>query len=95
MIERKYFPGRKFVYLLTLNRPEQQASLAFLTQNGMTFSDIECLLKETAHTLYPVVVTREHPYVVGQIQRRDLQVVLSTSFVNQMRFANIRLESII
>lgn len=81
MIERKCFPERNFVDFLTLNRPEQQASLAFLTQNGMTFSDVESLLKETTHTCYPVVVTREHPYVVGQIQRRDLQVILSTSFI--------------
>ncbi|CAF1152909.1 unnamed protein product [Adineta ricciae] len=69
-------------------RPEQQASLAFLTQNGMTFSDIECLLKETSHTLYPVVVTREHPYVVGQIQRRDLQVVLRSQKMHRYRLSS-------
>ncbi|CAF0969969.1 unnamed protein product [Adineta ricciae] len=69
-------------------RPEQQTSLAFLTQNGMTFSDIESLLKETTHTLYPVVVTREHPYVVGQIQRRDLQVVLRSQKMHRYRLSS-------
>jgi hypothetical protein len=43
----------------------------------MTFLDVENLLKKTAHTSYPVVVTREQPYIVGQVQRRDLQIVLS------------------
>jgi hypothetical protein len=60
-----------------LNRPEQRSSLAFLTQSGMTFLDVEKLLKETTHTSYPVVVTRAQPYIVGQVQRRDLQIVLS------------------
>jgi len=63
---------KKFLF-----RPEQASSLAYLTQNGMTFLEVENLLKETTHTLYPVVVSREHPYIVGQIQRRDLQIVLS------------------
>ena len=36
----------------------------------MTFPEVENLLKETTHTSYPVVVSREHPYIVGQVQRR-------------------------
>lgn len=59
------------------SRPEQSGLLAYLTQNGMTFVEVENLLKETTHTCYPVVVSREHPYIVGQVQRRDLQTVLS------------------
>lgn len=43
----------------------------------MTFAEVENLLKETTHTCYPVVISREHPYIVGQVQRRDLQTVLS------------------
>jgi hypothetical protein len=59
-----------------LFRPKEASSLAYLTQNGMTFVEIENLLKETTHALYPVVVTRDQPYIVGQVQRRDLQVFL-------------------
>lgn len=51
--------------------------MAYLSQNGMTFAEVEHLLKETTHTSYPVVVARDQPYIVGQIQRRDLQIVLS------------------
>lgn len=58
-------------------RPEQPGLLAYLTRNGMTFAEVESLLKETTHTCYPVVVSREQPYIVGQVQRRDLQTVLS------------------
>jgi hypothetical protein len=43
----------------------------------MTFVEVENLLKETTHTSYPVVVSREQPYMVGQVLRRDLQIVLS------------------
>ena len=43
----------------------------------MTFLEVENLLKETTHTSYPVVVSRDQPYIVGQVQRRDLQIVLS------------------
>ncbi len=60
-----------------LFRPEQHSSLAYLTQNGMTFLEVEDLLKETTHTTYPVVVSRDQPYIVGQVLRRDLQIVLS------------------
>lgn len=45
----------------------------------MTFADVEHILKDTTHSTYPVVVSREQPYVVGQVLRRDLQIVLSTS----------------
>lgn len=51
----------------------------------MTFLEVENLLKETTHALYPVVVTREQPYIVGQVQRRDLQIVLS--MFNAMKIA--------
>ena len=40
---------------------------------------MENLLKETTHTTYPVVVSREQLYVVGQVLRRDLLVVLRMS----------------
>ena len=58
-------------------------------QNGMTFSEVDHILKETTHTSYPVVISRDQPYIVGQIQRRDLQIVLSTSRVSPLRFENI------
>ena len=64
---------------LFLGRPEQPALLAFLTQSGMNFSEVDHLLKETTHTSYPVVVSRDQPYIVGQVQRRDLLIVLRTS----------------
>lgn len=43
----------------------------------MNFMEVESLLKHTTHSTYPVVVSREQPYLVGQIQRRDLQIALS------------------
>lgn len=67
------FPSK----IIDFSRPEQPGTLAYLTQNGMTFAEVENLLKETTHTSYPVVVTREQPYIVGQVLRRDLQIVLS------------------
>jgi len=51
----------------------------------MTFLEVENLLKETTHTLYPVVVTREQPYIVGQVQRRDLQIVLKSQKMQRFR----------
>ncbi len=62
---------------IDFSRPDQPGTLAYLTQNGMTFVEVENLLKETTHTSYPVVVSREQPYMVGQVLRRDLQIVLS------------------
>ncbi|CAF0877716.1 unnamed protein product [Didymodactylos carnosus] len=59
-------------------RPEQSSSLAYLTQNGMTFSEVDSILKHTTHTSYPVVVSKDQPYIVGQIQRRDLQILLKS-----------------
>jgi hypothetical protein len=71
LIEKFYF-----IFLNSI-RPEQPSLLAYLSQNGMTFLEVENLLKETTHTSYPVVVSRDQPYIVGQVQRRDLQIVLS------------------
>ncbi|CAF0990951.1 unnamed protein product [Rotaria sp. Silwood1] len=68
-------------------RPEQSLSLAYLTQNGMTFIEVENLLKETTHTSYPVVVSREQPYLVGQIQRRDLQIALKSQKMQRFRLS--------
>lgn len=58
----------------------------------MTFLEVENILKETTHTSYPVVVSREQPYLVGQIQRRDLQIALSMySYQKQCKLLNIRM----
>jgi hypothetical protein len=62
---------------INFSRPEQPEALAYLTQSGTTFIEVENLLKETTHTSYPVVVSRDQPYIVGQILRRDLQILLS------------------
>jgi len=54
----------------------------------MTFIEIENLLKETTHALYPVVVTRDQPYIVGQVQRRDLQVFLRSQRMQRFRLSS-------
>lgn len=79
------FSNESFFFFVYEFRPDQGGSLAYLTKTGMTFLEVENLLKETTHALYPVVVTREQPYIVGQVQRRDLQIVLS--MFNQMKIA--------
>jgi len=68
-------------------RPEQPSLLAYLTQSGMTFLELDHLLKETTHTSYPVVVSREQPYVVGQVQRRHLQMVLKSQKMQRYRLS--------
>ena len=76
----------KFSYFSTITRtnfsilfrPDQPGSVVFLTQSSMTFAEVDHLLRETTHTSYPVVISREQPYIVGQVQRRDLLIVLST-----------------
>ena len=42
----------------------------------MSVDDIETLLKETEHNGYPVVVSRESPYLVGFVLRRDLNLAI-------------------
>lgn len=51
--------------------------LSVLTQEGMTLSEIEQMLKETSFTGYPVVVSRESQYLVGYVLRRDLQIAIA------------------
>jgi chloride channel 3/4/5 len=50
--------------------------LSALTQEGMTLSEIEILLKDTTYTGYPVVISRESQYLVGYVLRRDLQIAI-------------------
>ena len=46
------------------------------TQEGMTLTEVEQILKETTYTGYPVVVSRESQYLVGYLLRRDIQIAL-------------------
>ncbi len=56
-------------------RPNEDP-LSVITQDGMTMLDIEHLLKETTHSGYPVVVSRESQYLVGYVLRRDLKIAI-------------------
>lgn len=51
-------------------------TLSVITQDSMTVDDVDQLLKETEHNGYPVVVSRESPYLVGFVLRRDLNLAI-------------------
>ena len=53
--------------------------LSVFTQEGMSLNEIELILKETTHTGYPVVVSKESQYLVGYVLRRDIQIAICTS----------------
>ena len=50
--------------------------LSVFTQEGMNLNEIELILKETTHTGYPVVVSKESQYLVGYVLRRDIQIAI-------------------
>ena len=54
-------------------------ALAVLTQNSMTVSDVEALLKSSSHNGYPVIVSEESQYLVGFVLRKDLIIALSSA----------------
>lgn len=51
-------------------------SLSYVIQEGMTITDIDRLVRLHPHSFYPVVASRDFPCIVGQVQRRDLLLVL-------------------
>lgn len=52
--------------------------LACLIQDGMTISDIDRLVRTHPHSIYPVIISKDFPCIVGQVQRRDILVVLKS-----------------
>jgi chloride channel 3/4/5 len=57
--------------------------LSVFTQEGMNLNEVELILKETTHTGYPVVVSKESQYLVGYVLRRDIQIAIRM-FVNMI-----------
>ena len=56
--------------------------LSVLTQEGMTLSEVEKILKSATYTGYPVVVSHESQYLVGYVLRRDIQIAIATQKKN-------------
>ncbi len=57
--------------------------LSVFTQEGMNLNEVELILKETTHTGYPVVVSKESQYLVGYVLRREIQIAIRM-FVNMI-----------
>ncbi|XP_014783628.1 H(+)/Cl(-) exchange transporter 5 isoform X2 [Octopus bimaculoides] len=53
--------------------------LCVITQDSMTVEEIECVLRETEHNGFPVVVSRESQYLVGFVLRRDLNIAITNA----------------
>lgn len=53
--------------------------LCVITQDSMTVEEIECILRETEHNGFPVVVSRESQYLVGFVLRRDLNIAITNA----------------
>lgn len=47
-----------------------------LTEDSMTVSEVESLMKRTDHNGFPVVVSQESQYLVGYVLKRDLMLAL-------------------
>ncbi|GIX73396.1 hypothetical protein CEXT_187901 [Caerostris extrusa] len=43
-----------------------------LSQRGMTLQDIEKTLKRTSHNGFPITISKDIPYLIGFVLRRDL-----------------------
>lgn len=52
--------------------------LICIVQDGMTIYQIDKLIRQHPHSIYPVVLSTDFPCIVGQIQRRDLLAVLKS-----------------
>ncbi|CAF1586309.1 unnamed protein product, partial [Adineta ricciae] len=60
------------------NRSGENPPLACIYQDGMTIAQIDALVRHQPHSVYPVVISADFPCIVGQVQRRDLLVVLKS-----------------
>lgn len=60
------------------NRSGQNLPLACIIQDGMTISQIDSIVRNHPHSVYPVVISEDFPCIVGQIQRRDILAVLQS-----------------
>ncbi|XP_071445832.1 H(+)/Cl(-) exchange transporter 5 isoform X3 [Hetaerina americana] len=60
-------------------QPKQNERLSVITQDSMTLSDVESLLKDTEHNGFPVVVSRQSQYLVGFVLRRDLNLAIANA----------------
>lgn len=47
-----------------------------LTQDSMTVSEVEALMRRTDHNGFPVVVSQESQYLVGYVLKRDLMLAI-------------------
>jgi chloride channel 3/4/5 len=56
--------------------------LSVLTQEGMTLSEVESVLKVSTFTGYPVVVSQASQYLVGYVLRRDIQIAIAAQRKN-------------
>ncbi|GIX97512.1 hypothetical protein CDAR_517461 [Caerostris darwini] len=51
---------------------EPYRELHRLSQRGMTLQDIEKTLKRTSHNGFPITISKDIPYLIGFVLRRDL-----------------------
>ena len=60
------------------NRTNDNLPLACIIQDGMTIAQIDSLVRHHPHSVYPVIISKDFPCIVGQVQRRDLLAVLKS-----------------
>lgn len=58
-----------------------EQSLSVLFEHDMTFAQIEHLLMTTEYNGYPVVQTKQQPYLTGFVTRNDLRRAIG-SFIH-------------
>ncbi|XP_061164575.1 H(+)/Cl(-) exchange transporter 3-like isoform X1 [Saccostrea echinata] len=58
---------------------ENDAPLSVITQDSMTVTEVEHLLKSTSHNGFPVVISQESQYLLGFVLRRDLSLAISNA----------------
>ncbi|CAF3810056.1 unnamed protein product, partial [Rotaria magnacalcarata] len=65
------------------NRSGQNLPLACIIQDGMTIAQIDSVIRNHPHSVYPVIISEDFPCIVGKLQRRDLLAVLKSRKMQQ------------
>ncbi|GFQ92435.1 hypothetical protein TNCT_321231 [Trichonephila clavata] len=55
-----------------LRNAHPKSEMHCLSQRGMTLRDIEDTLKKTTHNGFPITISKDIPYLIGFVLRRDL-----------------------
>lgn len=60
-----------------------ESPLAVLTEDSLTVSELQALLRNTSHAGFPVVVSKTSQYLIGFVTRNDLSVALTKAHLTE------------